>query len=226
MTAGVPRRTSGALVALVAWLAATNVARSLVVPDGVHLAWNLMIGAGAALIGWWAAMGWDELGLARADLGAGLRWGLGALAVISVPLVAARLLPAGEEWFADGRADLGVGGMLVRALVVIPVGTVLVEELAFRGVLHGLLRRRLDVRPALLVGAALFGLWHLTPTLTGALDAGDPALGVTVGTVAATTVAGIGFGWLRVRSGSLLAPILAHIATNSVAFALAWTAVR
>ncbi len=226
MTAGVPRRTSGALVALVAWLAATNVARSLVVPDGVHLAWNLMIGAGAALIGWWAAMGWDELGLARADLGAGLRWGLGALAVISVPLVAARLLPAGDEWFADGRADLGVGGMLVRALVVIPVGTVLVEELAFRGVLHGLLRRRLDVRPALLVGAALFGLWHLTPTLTGALDAGDPALGVTVGTVAATTVAGIGFGWLRVRSGSLLAPILAHIATNSVAFALAWTAVR
>ena len=82
------------------------------------------------------------------------------------------------------------------------------------------------MRPALLVGAALFGLWHLTPTLTGALDAGDPALGVTVGTVAATTVAGIGFGWLRVRSGSLLAPILAHIATNSVAFALAWTAVR
>lgn len=220
------RRTTGPLVALVAWLAATNVARSLVVPDEVHLGWNLMIGGGAALIAWWAAMGWHEVGLGRHELGAGLRWGLGALAAISVPLLAARVLPAGDEWFADGRADLGVGGMLLRALVIIPVGTVLVEELAFRGVLHGLLRRRLAVRPAVLVGAGLFGLWHLTPTLTGALDAGDPALAVTVGTVAATTVAGVGFGWLRVRSDSLLAPMLAHVATNSVAFVLAWTAVR
>ena len=39
---------------------------------------------------------------------------------------------------------------------------------------------------------------------------------------AAHVVAGVGFGWLRVKSGSLLAPVLAHIATNSLTFAIAW----
>jgi uncharacterized protein len=35
-------------------------------------------------------------------------------------------------------------------------------------------------------------------------------------------VAGVGFCWLRLRSGSLLAPALAHLATNVVALTLAW----
>ena len=39
-----------------------------------------------------------------------------------------------------------------------------------------------------------------------------------VGTIAVTTVAGVLFAWLRLRSGSLVAPILAHIATNSFAY--------
>jgi membrane protease YdiL (CAAX protease family) len=43
-----------------------------------------------------------------------------------------------------------------------------------------------------------------------------------VGTVIATTAAGAAFGWLRYGSKSLVAPIAAHIATNSVAFATAW----
>ena len=46
--------------------------------------------------------------------------------------------------------------------------------------------------------------------------------GQSAGTVLATTVAGVGFGWLRVKSGSLLAPVLAHLATNSLTFAIAW----
>jgi membrane protease YdiL (CAAX protease family) len=42
---------------------------------------------------------------------------------------------------------------------------------------------------------------------------------VTVlGTIAATTAAGIVFALLRLRSGSLLAPVLAHVATNSFAY--------
>jgi membrane protease YdiL (CAAX protease family) len=50
----------------------------------------------------------------------------------------------------------------------------------------------------------------------------EMAWGAVVGTVAATTTAGVAFAWLRLRSGSLLAPILAHIATNSLAFSVAW----
>jgi len=33
---------------------------------------------------------------------------------------------------------------------------------------------------------------------------------------------GIGFAWLRVRSDSLIAPMLAHLATNSLTYAAAW----
>ena len=35
-------------------------------------------------------------------------------------------------------------------------------------------------------------------------------------------VAGLGFIWLRHRSGHLIAPVFAHIATNSIPFAVAW----
>lgn len=51
---------------------------------------------------------------------------------------------------------------------------------------------------------------------------GGIASSAIVGTVAATTAAGVGFAWLRLRSGSLLALILILIATNSLAFAVAW----
>ena len=105
--------------------------------------------------------------------------------------------------------------MLWRALVVIPLATVVMEELAFRGVLLGLLRRIVDDRRALLAAAALFGLWHIPGTL-------DDGPGAVIGTVLATAVAGIVFGWLRLGSDSLVAPVLAHVATNSVTFVLAW----
>jgi membrane protease YdiL (CAAX protease family) len=68
--------------------------------------------------------------------------------------------------------------------------------------------------------SVLFGLWHSKGVLHDA--SGGIAVGAVVGTVLATTAAGVGFGWLRVRSDSLLAPILAQIATNSGTFAAAW----
>ena len=37
------------------------------------------------------------------------------------------------------------------------------EEIAFRGVLQGALRRVLDEPVASAVGAAVFGLWHIRP---------------------------------------------------------------
>ena len=38
------------------------------------------------------------------------------------------------------------------------------------------------------------------------------------GTVSLTTAAGLAFVWLRLRSNSLVAPALAHVATNSLAY--------
>ena len=87
----------------------------------------------------------------------------------------------------------------------------------------------------MLVTSALFGLWHISPTL-GTMsdnrqlgDATSNAAGetfVVLGAVLTTFVAGLVFAWLRLRSRSLLAPVLAHLGTNAVAFVLAWIIVR
>ena len=56
-------------------------------------------------------------------------------------LAAGALLPLTREAFRDTRYHLAWGQALLHAMVLIPAGTVLVEEIAFRGVLWGLLRR-------------------------------------------------------------------------------------
>lgn len=66
---------------------------------------------------------------------------------------------------------------------------------------------------ATLLTAVLFGFWHVPGVIAGADDADDVATVVSAaaGTVVATTVAGLVFIWLRRRSDSLLAPMLAHV---------------
>jgi len=49
---------------------------------------------------------------------------------------------------------------------------------------------------------------------------------VVLGSVAVTFVAGLVFCWLRLRSRSLIAPIMAHVATNGLALTVAWFAVH
>jgi membrane protease YdiL (CAAX protease family) len=49
---------------------------------------------------------------------------------------------------------------------------------------------------------------------------------LVTGTVIATFMAGLVFSWLRLRSRSLIAPILAHIATNGLALLIAWLVAR
>ena len=51
-------------------------------------------------------------------------------------------------------------------------------------------------------------------------------VGVVIGSVAVTTIAGFAFSWLRLRSHSLIAPIVAHWATKSVGLIVAWLVMR
>jgi membrane protease YdiL (CAAX protease family) len=97
--------------------------------------------------------------------------------------------------------------------VVIPLGTVLFEEVAFRSVLWGLLDRDFGVLAATAASACLFGLWHVLPTLDlvrthtsllGHATAGRRRVAITMlATVAFTTIAGIVFAELRRRTGLL-----------------------
>ena len=148
------------------------------------------------LVAAWASVSSAELGLEQKDLGRGLAYGAGAFALVTVVLVVAAFIPAAKGFFDDARADVGVGSMLIEVLIEVPLGTVLLEELAFRGSLLALLRRRLP-RMAGRAGqlAAVRLLAHRRRHQLG-LRATPPSrtavegLVLTVlGTVAATTVA-------------------------------------
>ena len=58
-----------------------------------------------------------------------------------------------------------ISGALVASMIIIPLQTVIPEELAFRGVLHGALNRAWGFRGVALAGSLMFGLWHIVTSL-------------------------------------------------------------
>ena len=113
---------------------------------------------------------------------------------------------------------------------MIPLGTVVLEEVAFRGVLLGALRHRGPVWAGAL-SSILFGVWHVLPSLR--LGRVNPAVGsvvgagagaqilVVCGAVGFTALAGVVLCELRRRSGSLLASAGLHWAVNAFAVLVA-----
>jgi membrane protease YdiL (CAAX protease family) len=172
----------------------------------------------------WARRGvglsWAELGFARANVRDGVRWGAAAALVVAGAILLLVAIPTTRTSFLDAKVTAdSTAEHVLKPLVAIPLGTVLFEETIFRGVLLGMLLRDESRRRALLVSSVLFGLWHLPPALTDASGKSlVNTLGIVLGTMAVTTFAGVAFAWLRLRSGSLVAPILGHIATNSFAY--------
>ena len=190
----------------------------------VHAAWWVRPVEAAALVGFARLNGltWAQLGLGRERMRSGACWGLGAVAVVIVVYTAGALLPATRPAFQDSRYALPLPGALRSALIVIPLGTVLPEELAFRSVLWGMLARSSRPWQVLATTSVLFGFWHVLPAWhLAASNDGVAAVGgndvlVVVGTVALTVVGGLIFGELRRRSGSVLASAGAHWATNAL----------
>jgi uncharacterized protein len=206
---------------LVAWSALAN----LGLGDLLYVPRNLLLTAGLLVLARRWRLRADELGLGRRHLGPGLRWGAGSVGVVALVVGAgvalADVLGPVATLLADDRAALGGAALAVAVLVRIPLGTAVFEEVAFRGVLRAVARRRLTALPATLWTSGVFGLWHVAPTIVALrINDVDPTsaagVGAIVGAVATTTVAGIVFDQLRARSGSLVAPILAHWATNAL----------
>jgi uncharacterized protein len=205
---------------------------NLLLGETLYVVRNLVLTAGLLLLASRTGL-WSWSGLDRSRWRDGARWGL--LAALLVGLVVGLAATFGDELalvgalLADDRADLSRGELLYHALLRIPVGTAIFEEVAFRGVLLALLLRLTTTLRAVAWSSAVFGLWHVAPTIV-ALRVNDiaPASGegllAILGAVAVTAVAGAVFCWLRLASGSLLAPVLAHWSTNSFGLlAAAWT---
>ena len=58
-----------------------------------------------------------------------------------------------------------MSGALVASMIIIPLQTVIPEEPAFRGVLHGALDRAWGFRGVAAAGSLLFGMWHIATSL-------------------------------------------------------------
>jgi uncharacterized protein len=175
-------------------------------------------------------------GLTAADMGFGRaqwppgRLGTGLAAGAAAGWLLVAVVPAARPVLRDERiTSLEGRAVAYQAMVRIPIGTVLWEETAFRGVLQAALRRVMPEAAAIVVTSAVFGAWHIRPTLQAlrvnglASDRRQAAARVAAG-VAATTAGGVLLSWLRARSGSLAAPVLLHLATNSGGMAAAWAA--
>jgi uncharacterized protein len=179
-------------------------------------------------------LGWAELGLGRDHWKSGVVYALGAVALVVAVIAVGALLPWTRPLFMNHHYAT-ISGARIASMGSLPLQTVIPEELAFRGVLHGALDRAWGFRGVALAGSLLFGLWHIATSLgltssnvgfTRLFGGGTAGMlaGVTLAVVA-TAAAGFVFSWLRRRSGSLIAPIALHWSLNglgAVAAALVW----
>jgi uncharacterized protein len=104
------------------------------------------------------------------------------------------------EWFSEdlvwgGRGALAVA--LVELLILAPV----LEELVFRGLLYGTLRRRFGMAGAALISAGAFAIGH----------------GYGFAGLSSVFAAGLLYAWAYEQTGSLLPSMAAHAASNLLA---------
>ena len=168
------------------------------------------------------------LGLSAADLGLtdlsafDLAVGAAIGAVVGGAVLALGHTERGAKFIADRRVA-GLGGKMLayQMFVRVPFGTALLEEFAFRGVLFASWRDE-GVVAAAVISSAVFGLWHVMPSSimvrTNKPGASRRTIARTIVlTVLGTSAVGMGLVWLRLETGSIVAPFAVHATVNSLA---------
>lgn len=184
------------------------------------------LGLAAALVGWSFTAGIDRpwrrhplmlaaagtalaltartpLGLAPPPLHRGLRLGAAVAGAVAAGVAAATRVPRVRAAMATRELPAHPARWLG---LEIPLGTVWSEETAFRGALAAVAAGAFGPTAGRALQALTFGLTHIPD----ARSSGEPVMG----TVAVTALAGWVFALLNERSGSVLAPMLAHLAIN------------
>lgn len=206
-----------------------NLMSNLVLPAWAYVPWNVLVTGVIVLLA--VAVAPDEM-MGFTAWKRGAAWGT-VLTVLTLGLLLLAItMPVFNELYHDRRVAAATGTWLYQAFLRIPFGTVLLEEVAFRGVLQGLFILRWGALRGSVAASLCFGLWHVLPALT--LNEVNPVAtrvfgsgvgGVTIAVVFAvvsTAIAGMWWSWIRLRSGSVLATMMAHVASNSGAYTIAW----
>ena len=138
----------------------------------------------------------------------------------------------------DGTALIGCDGLWsgIRRQLTGEGKPIVSGHIAFRAVLFSMLARRFGLVWAIVLSSIVFGLWHILPSM--GTHEQNPALGSVAGegargnviaislSVLTTAVAGVLFAALRLVSGSVLAPMGVHWATNGLGYAFSWLLIR
>jgi membrane protease YdiL (CAAX protease family) len=227
------RRRLIALGVAIAVLAFSNVMSNRILPSWAYVPWNLSMAFVLLGIAYRGGAGPVAVGLGirhwHRPVGVGLLLFGGTALLFALGMI----VPATQSAFIDTRiGDADVQQMLWVVLVQIPLGTVVLEEVAFRGVLPALMGGSPAIRwrwIPVLGASILFGLWHILPSM--GIDNANAAVGGALGhnqvltttlAVASMTVAGVAMCALAHLGKGIKTTMLLHWATNSLGFFAAW----
>jgi CAAX protease family protein len=179
----------------------------------------------------------SQMGLGSGAGARGVRAGLAAGIPVGTIAAVGAFVPWTQRFFRDDRiVRAGALQAAHELLIRIPLATAASEELMFRGALEAILARRRSPVTSALISSGLFGAWHILPALDRSLA--NPGASrvhsgskerqaiIVVAVCAVTAVSGLALSWLRGSSGSIVAPIIVHYATNSGGFLGGWLAAR
>lgn len=214
-------------------LVVANVMSNLVLPSWAYVPWSLLIAVALVVVAR-RAVSSQQMGFT--EWGRGFAWG-GVLFVLTTGVLALGLtMPVFNEMYHDRRVGAGVLTWLYQAFIRIPLGTAILEETAFRAVLPALFAARWGVLRGCIAASLCFGAWHVLPALglskvnpVATRVFGSGVAGVAAAVVFAvvgTAFAGLWWCWIRYRARSVLATMIAHVGSNSVAYTIAWLVTR
>ena len=173
---------------------------------------------------WWVGQRLSAIGLHSRRLGSALAIGasLTLAAFFIATLVQILTLAPGESLTlraVDPKTGMTGGAAFGTFLIVGNLINSLMEEGLFRGLMLTHFLQRMRFRNANLLQASLFAAWHLVwpikAFLTGDVSA-NGALAQAGLLLLGTFVAGLVYGYLFWRTGSLWAPLIAHFLNNTV----------
>ena len=225
------------LAAVIGFLLLMNIINNRLAPNSHFLLWAFAGSVALLAIGLLDGNTWTDMGLGYSHVITGLIWAGGCVVAVTLVYFLGILFKPTRDAFKDERhGDLSGGRLAFHALLEVPFGTVLLEEIAFRSVLFSMLVRRFGLVWGIVISSALFGLWHVLPSI--GTHEKNPALGSVVGagrrgniiavslSVITTAIAGVVFAGLRLFSGSVLGPMGLHWATNGLGYAFSWAIIR
>lgn len=211
-------------ISIILLMVVYNLLLHRIVPKKYHLPFALISTSLVVLFAYQADIDIAQLGFQ--NIGSGLLYG-GVMAIgLNLFFAVALSIKATRSLFVDARVDgLTLRGLARRTLIDIPLTTVLFEEVLFRGLIIAILQTQYEDWWAIVGSSILFGLWHIMPAMefakTNKKASGFP-LATILGTVLFTAASGLMFGWLRIASGSIIAPMLLHFASNSGSYLASW----